>query len=111
GYHTIKNHDGANGNTLPNIFANGPSCTRSHRAYTTGDCLGGTSSRGNGPKDNRLNYNFSSIRADIVGFKETADALDQRLTAVEDQVAALLDQETELRSLRAKVTDLEDRSR
>ncbi|KAJ1097448.1 hypothetical protein NDU88_002567 [Pleurodeles waltl] len=57
-----------------------------------------------------LTVTSSSIRADIVGFKETADALDQRLTAVEDQVAALLDQETELRSLRAKVTDLEDRS-
>ncbi|KAJ1152683.1 hypothetical protein NDU88_005458 [Pleurodeles waltl] len=52
----------------------------------------------------------SSIRADIAGFKETADALDQRHTAVEDQVAALPDQETELRSLRAKITDLEDRS-
>ncbi|KAJ1193153.1 hypothetical protein NDU88_002458 [Pleurodeles waltl] len=53
----------------------------------------------------------SSIRADIAGFRETANALDQRLTAVEDQVAALPDQEAELRSLRAKITDLEDRSR
>ncbi|KAJ1190637.1 hypothetical protein NDU88_007375 [Pleurodeles waltl] len=53
----------------------------------------------------------SSIQADIAVFKETVDALDQRLTAVEDQVAALPDQETELRSLRAKVTVLEDRSR
>ncbi|KAJ1164831.1 hypothetical protein NDU88_005265 [Pleurodeles waltl] len=53
----------------------------------------------------------SSIQADIAGFKDTADALNQRLTAVEDQMAALLDQETELRSLRAEVTDLEDRSR
>ncbi|KAJ1195264.1 hypothetical protein NDU88_004545 [Pleurodeles waltl] len=51
-----------------------------------------------------LTITSSSIRADIAGFKDTADALDQRLTAVEDQ-------ETELRSLRAKVTDLEDRSR
>ncbi|KAJ1143834.1 hypothetical protein NDU88_010136 [Pleurodeles waltl] len=58
-----------------------------------------------------LTITSSSIQADIAGFKETADALDQRLTAVEDQVAALPDQETELRSLRAKVTDLEDRSR
>ncbi|KAJ1100733.1 hypothetical protein NDU88_005814 [Pleurodeles waltl] len=41
----------------------------------------------------------SSIRADITGFRETANALDQRLTAVEDQVAALPDQETELRCL------------
>ncbi|KAJ1149513.1 hypothetical protein NDU88_002320 [Pleurodeles waltl] len=53
----------------------------------------------------------SSIPADIASFRETANALDQRLTAVEDQVAALPDQEAELRSLRAKVTDLEDRSR
>ncbi|KAJ1126562.1 hypothetical protein NDU88_004969 [Pleurodeles waltl] len=58
-----------------------------------------------------LTVTSSSIRGDIAGFKETADALDQRLTAVEDQVAALPDQEAELQSLRAKVTDLEDRSR
>ncbi|KAJ1196492.1 hypothetical protein NDU88_000363 [Pleurodeles waltl] len=31
-----------------------------------------------------LTVTSSSIRADIAGFKETADALDQRLTAVED---------------------------
>ncbi|KAJ1213481.1 hypothetical protein NDU88_001118 [Pleurodeles waltl] len=53
----------------------------------------------------------SSIRAVIAGFRETANALDQRLTAVENQVAVLPDQEAELRSLRAKITDLEDRSR
>ncbi|KAJ1114169.1 hypothetical protein NDU88_002408 [Pleurodeles waltl] len=53
----------------------------------------------------------SSFRAEIAGFKDTADALDQRLTTVEDQMATLPDQEIELRSLRAKVTDLEDRSR
>ncbi|KAJ1084692.1 hypothetical protein NDU88_004838 [Pleurodeles waltl] len=53
----------------------------------------------------------SSIRADIAGFRETSNALDQRLTAVEDQVTALPDQVVELRSLRAKITDLEDRSR
>ncbi|KAJ1214434.1 hypothetical protein NDU88_002053 [Pleurodeles waltl] len=53
----------------------------------------------------------SSICADIAGFRETANALDQCLTAVEGQVAALPDQEAELRSLRAKITDLEDRSR
>ncbi|KAJ1151827.1 hypothetical protein NDU88_004606 [Pleurodeles waltl] len=44
----------------------------------------------------------SSIHADIAGFKDTAEALDQRLTAVEDQMAALPDQETKLRSLRAE---------
>ncbi|KAJ1185222.1 hypothetical protein NDU88_002016 [Pleurodeles waltl] len=53
----------------------------------------------------------SSICADIAGFRDTADALDQCLTMVEDQMATLPDQEIELRSLRAKVTDLEDRSR
>ncbi|KAJ1115076.1 hypothetical protein NDU88_003304 [Pleurodeles waltl] len=58
-----------------------------------------------------LTTTSSSIRADIVGFKDTADALDQWLTAVEDQMAALPDQEAELRSLQAKFTDLEDRSR
>ncbi|KAJ1166914.1 hypothetical protein NDU88_007310 [Pleurodeles waltl] len=58
-----------------------------------------------------LTVDSSSFRADIAGFRETTNALDQRLTAVEDQVAALPDQDAELRSLRAKVTDLEDRSR
>ncbi|KAJ1104297.1 hypothetical protein NDU88_001709 [Pleurodeles waltl] len=53
----------------------------------------------------------SSICADIAGFKDTADALDQCLTTVEDQMATLPDQKIELRSLLAKVTDLEDRSR
>ncbi|KAJ1213920.1 hypothetical protein NDU88_001549 [Pleurodeles waltl] len=58
-----------------------------------------------------LTVAFSSIRADIAGFREKANALDQRLTAVEDQVVGLPDQEVELRSLQAKITDLEDRSR
>ncbi|KAJ1090132.1 hypothetical protein NDU88_003269 [Pleurodeles waltl] len=53
----------------------------------------------------------TSKRADIASFLETATDLDQRLTTVEDQVAALPNQETELRSLRAKVIDLEDMSR
>ncbi|KAJ1215231.1 hypothetical protein NDU88_002840 [Pleurodeles waltl] len=35
----------------------------------------------------------SSIRADIAGFRETVNNLDQRLTIMEDQVAALPDQE------------------
>ncbi|KAJ1140603.1 hypothetical protein NDU88_006952 [Pleurodeles waltl] len=52
-----------------------------------------------------------SIRADKAGFRETVTNLDQRLSAVEDHVAAIPDQEEELRSLRAKLTDLEDRSR
>ncbi|KAJ1156166.1 hypothetical protein NDU88_008890 [Pleurodeles waltl] len=53
----------------------------------------------------------SSIRADIAGFRETVTNLDQRLSAVEDHVAAIPDQEEELKSLRTKLTDLEDRSR
>ncbi|KAJ1124787.1 hypothetical protein NDU88_003236 [Pleurodeles waltl] len=53
----------------------------------------------------------TSIRADIAGFRETVTDLDQRLTTVEDQVVALPNHEAELRSLRAKVIDLEDRSR
>ncbi|KAJ1139160.1 hypothetical protein NDU88_005537 [Pleurodeles waltl] len=58
-----------------------------------------------------LTVAYSSIRADIDGFRETANDLDQCLTAVEGQVEALPDQEVELRSLWAKITDLEDRSR
>ncbi|KAJ1165495.1 hypothetical protein NDU88_005922 [Pleurodeles waltl] len=58
-----------------------------------------------------LTVAFSSIQADIAGFRETVHDLDQCLTTVEGQVASLPDQEAELRSLRAKVIDLEDRSR
>ncbi|KAJ1169734.1 hypothetical protein NDU88_001625 [Pleurodeles waltl] len=43
-----------------------------------------------------LTITSSSICADIASFKDIADALDQCLTAVEDQMAALPDQETEL---------------
>ncbi|KAJ1114989.1 hypothetical protein NDU88_003218 [Pleurodeles waltl] len=53
----------------------------------------------------------TSIQADIVGFWETVTDLDQRLSTVEDWFAVLPDQKAELRSLRAKVTDPEDRSR
>ncbi|KAJ1152860.1 hypothetical protein NDU88_005634 [Pleurodeles waltl] len=53
----------------------------------------------------------SSIRADKAGFRETVNNLVPCLTIMEDQVAALPDQEAELRSLQAKVIDLEDRSR
>ncbi|KAJ1090438.1 hypothetical protein NDU88_003570 [Pleurodeles waltl] len=53
----------------------------------------------------------TSIRADIAGFRETVTDLDQHLMNVEAHVATLPDHEAELRSLRAKVTDLEDRSR
>ncbi|KAJ1110403.1 hypothetical protein NDU88_007755 [Pleurodeles waltl] len=53
----------------------------------------------------------SSIRTDIASFRETVNNLDQRLTTEEGQIAAIPDQEEELRTLRAKITDLEDRSR
>ncbi|KAJ1107725.1 hypothetical protein NDU88_005114 [Pleurodeles waltl] len=46
-----------------------------------------------------LTITSSSIQAEIAGFKEMADALDQRLTAVEDRVASLPDQEADLQSL------------
>ncbi|KAJ1138186.1 hypothetical protein NDU88_004577 [Pleurodeles waltl] len=52
----------------------------------------------------------TSIQADIAGFRETVNDLDRRLTTVEDHVTSLPNQEAELRTLRAKVIDLEDRS-
>ncbi|KAJ1115118.1 hypothetical protein NDU88_003344 [Pleurodeles waltl] len=58
-----------------------------------------------------LTIAFSSIWADIAGFRKTVHNLDQRLTSMEEHVAAPAGQEAELRSLRTKVTDLEDRSR
>ncbi|KAJ1114597.1 hypothetical protein NDU88_002832 [Pleurodeles waltl] len=62
-------------------------------------------------KISNLNVASTSIRDDIAGFRETVNDLDQRLTIMEGQVAGLPDREAELRSLRAKVVDLEDRSR
>ncbi|KAJ1105041.1 hypothetical protein NDU88_002449 [Pleurodeles waltl] len=53
----------------------------------------------------------SSIRADIAGFWERVHDLDQRLTNMEGQVAALPKHEAELWFLRTKEIDLEDRSR
>ncbi|KAJ1126962.1 hypothetical protein NDU88_005368 [Pleurodeles waltl] len=53
----------------------------------------------------------SSIRADIAGFREMVNALDQRLMTMEGRVAALPDHKAELQFLQTKVTDLEDRSR
>ncbi|KAJ1206475.1 hypothetical protein NDU88_001880 [Pleurodeles waltl] len=58
-----------------------------------------------------LSVASTSIRADITGFRETVTDLDHRLTTVEDQVATLPDRDAELRLLRIKFTDLEDRSR
>ncbi|KAJ1155241.1 hypothetical protein NDU88_007976 [Pleurodeles waltl] len=53
----------------------------------------------------------SFIRAEIAGFRETVHNLDQCLTSMEEHVAVLPGQEAELRSLRAKVTDMEERNR
>ncbi|KAJ1184257.1 hypothetical protein NDU88_001065 [Pleurodeles waltl] len=51
-----------------------------------------------------------SIRTDIACFSEKVTDLDQRLTKMEDHVGTLPDGDAELRSLREKLTDLEDRS-
>ncbi|KAJ1112163.1 hypothetical protein NDU88_000431 [Pleurodeles waltl] len=53
----------------------------------------------------------TSIRADIARFQVTVTDLDQRLTTVEDYIAALPVQDTKMHFLRTKITDLEDRSR
>ncbi|KAJ1211243.1 hypothetical protein NDU88_006604 [Pleurodeles waltl] len=81
------------------------------RLHTTGDRRGGCRLEAMDAKISDLTVASTSIRADVAGFWETATDLDQRLTTVENHVAVLPDQETQLRSLRAKVTDLEDRSR
>ncbi|KAJ1079753.1 hypothetical protein NDU88_000007 [Pleurodeles waltl] len=53
----------------------------------------------------------TSIRADIACFQETVMDLDQHLMTVGDHIAELPEQDTELQSLRVKITDLEVRSR
>ncbi|KAJ1172474.1 hypothetical protein NDU88_004321 [Pleurodeles waltl] len=53
----------------------------------------------------------TSIRADRAHFQVTVTDLDQRHTTVEDDIAAMPLQDTERQFLRAKITDLEDRSR
>ncbi|KAJ1088978.1 hypothetical protein NDU88_002132 [Pleurodeles waltl] len=58
-----------------------------------------------------LSMASTSIWADITAFRETVTDLDHHLTAVEDRVATLPDRDADLRLLRMKVTDLEDRSR
>ncbi|KAJ1131317.1 hypothetical protein NDU88_009654 [Pleurodeles waltl] len=53
----------------------------------------------------------TSIQAAIACFQVTVTDLDQHLTTVEDHIVALPGRDTEMQSLRAKITDLEDRSR
>ncbi|KAJ1163753.1 hypothetical protein NDU88_004206 [Pleurodeles waltl] len=79
--------------------------------HTAGGCRSGGRLEAMDAKISDLTVASTSIRADIAGFRETATDLDLCLTMAEDRVATLPNQETELRSLRAKVTDLEDRSR
>ncbi|KAJ1116100.1 hypothetical protein NDU88_004319 [Pleurodeles waltl] len=52
----------------------------------------------------------ASIRTDIACFSEKVADLDQRLTTVEERVGMLPEHDAELRALRVKLTDLEDRS-
>ncbi|KAJ1083406.1 hypothetical protein NDU88_003565 [Pleurodeles waltl] len=56
-----------------------------------------------------LSVASTSIRADIACFPVTVTDLDQHLTTIEDHIAALPEREKEMQSLRAKITDLEDR--
>ncbi|KAJ1110862.1 hypothetical protein NDU88_008208 [Pleurodeles waltl] len=58
-----------------------------------------------------LSVASTSIRADIARFQVTVTDLDQRLTTVKDHIADLPARDVEIRSLQAKITDLEDRSR
>ncbi|KAJ1123473.1 hypothetical protein NDU88_001942 [Pleurodeles waltl] len=58
-----------------------------------------------------LSTTSTSIRADIAHFQVTVMDLDHCLTTVEDRLVTLLEQDTGLQFLRAKITDLEDASR
>ncbi|KAJ1166650.1 hypothetical protein NDU88_007049 [Pleurodeles waltl] len=51
------------------------------------------------------------IQADIAHFQVMVMDLDQFLMTVKDHIVALPVQDTEMEVLRAKITDLEDRSR
>ncbi|KAJ1191049.1 hypothetical protein NDU88_000366 [Pleurodeles waltl] len=53
----------------------------------------------------------TAIRAGIAPFQVTVTDLDHRLTTVEDRLAMLPEQNTELQFPRAKIMDLEDMSR
>ncbi|KAJ1157069.1 hypothetical protein NDU88_009784 [Pleurodeles waltl] len=62
-------------------------------------------------KISNLSAASTSILADIACFQVMVTGVDQRLTIVEDHIAALPERDTEMQSLRAKITDLEDRKR
>ncbi|KAJ1116853.1 hypothetical protein NDU88_005058 [Pleurodeles waltl] len=52
----------------------------------------------------------ASIRTDIACFCEKVTDLDQRLMTVKEHVGMVPEHDAELRTLRAKITDLEDRT-
>ncbi|KAJ1194246.1 hypothetical protein NDU88_003535 [Pleurodeles waltl] len=58
-----------------------------------------------------LSVASTAIRADIACFQVMVTDLDQRLRTIEDNFVALPVQDMEMQVLRAKITDLEDRSR
>ncbi|KAJ1205759.1 hypothetical protein NDU88_001186 [Pleurodeles waltl] len=58
-----------------------------------------------------LSMASASNRTDIACFRETVTDLDQCLPTVEEHVVMVLEHYAEFRTLRAKITDLEDRSR
>ncbi|KAJ1115321.1 hypothetical protein NDU88_003546 [Pleurodeles waltl] len=58
-----------------------------------------------------LTVETRSMRLDIAGFQSQMSGLDQRVAAVETQVASWTDRDLELSHLCSKLTDLVDRSR
>ncbi|KAJ1141595.1 hypothetical protein NDU88_007923 [Pleurodeles waltl] len=58
-----------------------------------------------------LSTDSASIRTDIACFCEKVMDLDQSLTTVEEHVVMVPEHDAELQTLRAQITDLEDRSR
>ncbi|KAJ1090703.1 hypothetical protein NDU88_003832 [Pleurodeles waltl] len=62
-------------------------------------------------KISELSAASTSIRANIACFQVKVTDLDHRLTTIEGQLAMLPERDSELQFLRAKITDLEDRSR
>ncbi|KAJ1169045.1 hypothetical protein NDU88_000952 [Pleurodeles waltl] len=96
---------------MPRVLTSPIPLNGGYRPYTAGDCCGGVPFGGNRSKDLQPDSGLYLYTGRYRRFRKTATDLDRCLSIVEDQVAVLPNQETELRSLRAKVTDLEDRSR
>ncbi|KAJ1144707.1 hypothetical protein NDU88_011004 [Pleurodeles waltl] len=64
-----------------------------------------------GSKISGLSTASASIRTDIACFSEKVADLDQCLTTAEEHLGMVPEHDAELRTLQAKLTDLEDRSR